>query len=274
MSVSSAAGWTARQAREHKVVSGSIAVFAAAIIAVSVLTSSSSAAPSAPVAPGFSVTALGASGKLSLSQYTGKPVIVNFWASWCGPCQQETPLLASWYKQEQGRIALIGLDENDTTAKALAFAHAKGVTYTLGFDPQLTLTGPYGVDGLPQTFFLNAQHRIVEHVLGAMTKADLAQGVSLMNASGTPSEKTICSRDRTMRKRLRSTLSARRPPTTGRTRVGPNWAKGRTWSISSPEDTPQPGTTQVRSRWTRAVRRVLLMVRPWWETALMSPARW
>ena len=53
------------------------------------------------------------------------------------------------------------------------------------------MTGPYDVDGLPQTFFLNAQHRIVEHVLGAMTKADLAQGVSLMNAPGTPSEKTV-----------------------------------------------------------------------------------
>jgi hypothetical protein len=100
-------------------------------------------------------------------------------------------LLASWYKQEHGQIALVGLDENDTTGKALAFARAKGVTYTLGFDPQLTVTGPYDVDGLPQTFFLNAQHRIVEHVLGAMTKADLAQGVTLMNASGTPSEKTV-----------------------------------------------------------------------------------
>ena len=95
------------------------------------------------------------------------------------------------YKQEQGRIALIGLDENDTTAKALAFAHAKGVTYTLGFDPLVTVADAYNIDGLPQTFFLNAQHRIVERVLGAVTKADLAQGVALMNAQGTPSEKVI-----------------------------------------------------------------------------------
>ena len=191
MSVSSAARWTARQAREHKVVSGSIAVFAAAIIAVSLLTSSSSAAPPAPTAPGFTVAALGRTGSVSLSQYKGRPVIVNFWASWCGPCQQETPLLASWYKQEHGQIALIGLDENDTTAHALAFAHAKGVTYTLGFDPHLIVTSPYDVSGLPETFFLNAQHRIVEHVLGAMTKADLAEGVSLMDAAQTPSEKVI-----------------------------------------------------------------------------------
>ena len=183
MSVSSAAGWTARQARQHKVVSGSIGVFAAAIIAVSLLTSSSSAAPSAPVAPGFSVAALGAPGKLSLSEFQGKPVIVNFWASWCEPCQQETPLLASWYKRQHGHVVLLGLDENDTTANALKFAQAKGVSYPIGFDPQVQVALAYNVDGLPQTFFLNAQHRIVDHVLGAVTEAELAKGLGLMNSA-------------------------------------------------------------------------------------------
>ncbi len=191
MSVPSAARWTARLITRHKVVSGSVAVFAAAIIAVSLATTSSSAAPPAPVAPGFSVAALGAPGTVSLSQYRDKPVIVNFWASWCEICQSETPLLARWYKQEHRQIPLVGLDENDTTAKALAFAHAKGVTFTLGFDPLMNVAGAYSLDALPQTYFLNAQHRIVEHVLGAMTKADLAEGVSLMEAPQTPSEKVI-----------------------------------------------------------------------------------
>jgi len=192
MSVPSAARWTARLVGRHKVVSGSVAVFAAAIITVGLATSSSAAPPPAPVAPGFTVAALGGPGNVSLTQYRGKPVIVNFWASWCPDCQTETPLLASWYKQEHGKIALLGLDENDPSAKAaLAFARAKGVTYTLGFDPLMNVAGAFDIDDLPQTYFLNAQHRIVEHVLGAMTKADLAQGVSLMNATGTPSEKTI-----------------------------------------------------------------------------------
>jgi thiol-disulfide isomerase/thioredoxin len=191
MSVPSAARWTARLIGRHKVASGSVAVFAAAIIAVSVATSSSAAPPPAPVAPGFTVAALGAPGNVSLSQYRGKPVIVNFWASWCDICESETPLLASWYMQEHGKIALVGLDENDTSSKALAFARAKGVTYTLGFDPLMNVAGAYDIDALPQTYFLNAQHRIVEHVLGAMTKADLAEGVSLMDAAQTPSEKVI-----------------------------------------------------------------------------------
>ena len=192
MSVPGTVRWTGRLIARNKLVSGSIAVFAVAAIVVSLLTSSAAARPPAPAAAGFSLTALGEpSAHVALSQYQGKPVIVNFWASWCTDCQTETPLLASWYKQQVGRVDLVGLDENDTTAKAIAFAHAKGITYPVGSDPLTTVTGPYGVDALPQTFFLNAKHRIVEHVLGPMTKADLAQGVALMNTPGTPSEKTI-----------------------------------------------------------------------------------
>jgi thiol-disulfide isomerase/thioredoxin len=128
--------------------------------------------------------ALGQAGQqVSLSQYQGKPLIINFWASWCPPCQQETPLLASWYKQEHGRVVLLGLDENDTTAAALKFARAKGVTYPIGFNQQANVALAYNVDELPQTFFLNAQHRIVDHVLGAVTEASLTKGLRLMNSA-------------------------------------------------------------------------------------------
>jgi thiol-disulfide isomerase/thioredoxin len=169
---------------KHKVISAAIALFAAAVITVSVATSGSAAPENHPAAAGFTLTTLGQPGKqVSLSQYKGKPVIVNFWASWCDPCQQETPLLASWYKQQHGHVVLLGLDENDTTAKALAFVKAKDVTYPIGFDPNVTVAGKYGVDGLPQTFFLNAKHQIVDHVLGALTKETLAAGVRQMNAA-------------------------------------------------------------------------------------------
>ena len=110
-------------------------------------------------------------------------MIVNFWASWCDPCAKETPLLASWYKRQHGHVVLLGLDENDRTANALKFVRAKGVTYPIGFDPTVTVAGKYGVNGLPQTFFLNAKHQIVDHVLGAVTEAELATGVRLMNSA-------------------------------------------------------------------------------------------
>ena len=198
ISLPRAARRTAGLARRHKVVSGSIAVFIAAVIAVSLLTSgtattpngssatSSGAAglPNGAIAAGFTLAALGKPGQqVSLSQYQGKPLIINFWASWCEPCQQETPLLASWYKQQHGHVVLLGLDENDIAADAIKFATAKGVSYPIGFDPNVTVPPAYNVDGLPQTFFLNAEHRIVDHVLGAVTKAELAKGLRLMNAS-------------------------------------------------------------------------------------------
>ena len=185
MSLPSAARRTAGLARRHKVITGSIAVFIVALIAVSLATNKTQAAPPGdPAAAGFTLPALGQTGQqVSLSQYQGKPVIVNFWASWCEPCQQETPLLASWYKRQHGHVVLLGLDENDTTANALKFAQAKGVSYPIGFDPQVQVALAYNVDGLPQTFFLNAQHRIVDHVLGAVTAAELAKGVALMNSA-------------------------------------------------------------------------------------------
>jgi cytochrome c biogenesis protein CcmG/thiol:disulfide interchange protein DsbE len=134
------------------------------------------------VAPDFTVAALGTpDGQISLSrQYRDKPVIVNFWASWCGPCQQETPLLARWYKQQHGAVSLLGLDENDNSGKALAFAASKGVTYRLGFDPRTQVAAAYNVSGIPQTLFLDASHRVVLHLYGAVTEADLARGLKLL----------------------------------------------------------------------------------------------
>jgi cytochrome c biogenesis protein CcmG, thiol:disulfide interchange protein DsbE len=187
VNVPSAARRTATLIGRHKVISGSVAVFA-----VSLATSSAAAPTADPAAASFSLTALGKPGQhVSLGQYRGKPVIVNFWASWCVDCQTETPLLASWYKEQDGHVALLGLDESDTAASALKFAHAKGITYPVGFDPMTTVASAYGVDALPQTFFLNAEHRVVERVVGAVTKADLAEGVTLMNSPAAQGEKVI-----------------------------------------------------------------------------------
>jgi cytochrome c biogenesis protein CcmG/thiol:disulfide interchange protein DsbE len=177
--------------RRHKVISSAIAVFVAAAITVSLVTRSSAADGSAAAgaasqtAAGFALPELGgpAGAKVSLAQYAGKPVIVNFWASWCDPCKRETPLLARWYKAQHGKVALLGLDENDHVTPALTFAHANGVSYPLGFDPNVTVASAYGIDGLPQTFFLNARHQIVDHVFGPVTTADLARGLKLMNAA-------------------------------------------------------------------------------------------
>lgn len=177
-----------RTVRQHKIATAVGGVFAAAIVVVSLVGSRTGAPAPRPVAPGFTVAALSApgngAGQVALSQYKGKPLIVNFWASWCTPCQRETPLLAHWYSAEHGHVPLVGVDVNDNAANALKFARAKGIDYPIGADPSAIVAGKYGVVALPQTFFLDARHRIVDHVFGAVTRASLAAGVRLMDASG------------------------------------------------------------------------------------------
>jgi thiol-disulfide isomerase/thioredoxin len=137
-----------------------------------------------PAAPTFSLPALGHPGqRVSLAGYTGKPLVVNFFASWCPSCKQETPLLASFYRTEHGTVPLVGMDENDTEGKALSFVKASGVTYPLAWDPSIIAGNAYDVAAMPQTFFLNAKHHIVYHVIGQITTAELNQGIALANGA-------------------------------------------------------------------------------------------
>ena len=114
----------------------------------------------------------------------GQPLIVNFFASWCDPCKTETPLLAKFYRAEKGKVALVGLDENDVIGNATSFTRADGVSYPVGWDPQFSIASAYGVNALPQTFFLNARHQIVDRVFGAVTLTELHKGIALATAGG------------------------------------------------------------------------------------------
>jgi thiol-disulfide isomerase/thioredoxin len=184
-----------RSAARHKIASAVIVLcVAGSLAAIAVASGGSSAGSSAgsgraaqaadPVAPTFSFPVLGhSSQRVSLGDYAGKPVIVNFFASWCVPCKQETPLLARFYHTEQAKVALVGLDENDVLGNATSFTHSDGVSYPVGWDPQLSAADSYGVNALPQTFFLNSKHRIVDRIFGAVTLATLHKGIALAEGS-------------------------------------------------------------------------------------------
>lgn len=174
-----------RAAARHKLASGLIAMAAvASLIAIALVASGPSGAAPDPAAPAFSLPVLGQSAqKISLSDYAGKPLIVNFFASWCEPCQKETPLLARFYRAEHARVAIVGLDENDVLGSAMSFTRKEGVAYPVGFDPEVVAASAYGVAGLPQTFFLDARHRIVDRVFGAVTQADINRGIALATGS-------------------------------------------------------------------------------------------
>jgi thiol-disulfide isomerase/thioredoxin len=160
-----------------------------AIIVAAALIVSAAAAPGKkagarpPLARSFSLPKLGHPGAtVSLAGYAGRPVIVNFFASWCEPCQRETPMLARFYASEHGRVLILGIDANDQTDAALRFTAKAGVSYPVGFDPfPSRVTTSYGVYALPQTFFLNAKHHIVAKVMGAVTLRQLASDIALMN---------------------------------------------------------------------------------------------
>jgi len=139
-------------------------------------------------AKNFRLPELGHPGKyVSLTAYAGRPVIINFFASWCAPCQRETPLLASFYREHHGSVLIIGVDSNDETGKALQFIRAKGVSYPIAFDGYpAPVTVSYGIAALPQTFMLNAKHQIVQHISGDVTQHELqAWASSLAGAGGT-----------------------------------------------------------------------------------------
>jgi thiol-disulfide isomerase/thioredoxin len=176
-----------RSALRHKVLTAIIAVcVAGSLIAIGVVGSASGqAARPAPVAaPAFSLPLLGdeSGQQVALSKYRGRPLIINFFASWCEPCKTETPLLATFYRAQKGKVALVGLDENDTVGHATSFTRADGVSYPVGWDPHFTVASAYGVNALPQTFFLNARHQIVDRIFGPVTLASLHKGIALATA--------------------------------------------------------------------------------------------
>lgn len=137
-------------------------------------------------ARGFSLPALADSRqRVALSDYAGKPVIINFFATWSPPCQAETQLLAHYYRHYHGKVLIIGVDSRDSRGAALALLRRSLVTYPVATDPNLTVATRYGVPGLPATYFLDARHRIVKIDFGWLSWKKIRRGVAAMR-SGIP----------------------------------------------------------------------------------------
>jgi thiol-disulfide isomerase/thioredoxin len=136
-------------------------VFFAVIVPLAVigaiLTTGQAAQPKA--APEFSVAQLGQPGStIKLSDFRGRPVVVNFFASWCPPCREELPMLAAADRRLGGSVAFVGIDVSDTTQPALDMVHSSGVTYPLGVDPNYKVAdSTYHLRGLPSTVFIDAK---------------------------------------------------------------------------------------------------------------------
>ena len=125
-------------------------------------------------APNFSVSSVRDPAKsISLSDFRGKDVVVNFWASWCDPCRTEMSLLESASVSERQKVRFVGIDTNDTRSEALSFLRRVHVTYPAGFDPNGHAASAYGLYGLPVTVFISASGKMVGRHLGQLDAATL-----------------------------------------------------------------------------------------------------
>ncbi len=124
-------------------------------------------------APDFSYTLLSGK-KVKLSDYLEKrPVILNFWASWCPPCRAEAPVLSKVSKEYKGKVQFLGVVVNDTVVNAKKFEKEFGITYPSGLDNGTAIGNTYQVTGVPETFFITKNGEVIEHWIGAIDEKTL-----------------------------------------------------------------------------------------------------
>jgi peroxiredoxin len=134
-------------------------------------------------APDFRLPALDGRGEVRLSDFRGRPVVVNFWASWCNPCRQEFPLLENALRQHRADgLAVIGVTFQDIPYDSRDFAKKRSATWPQGVDNDGTVAKAFGVRAIPQTFFVRADGTIAARVFGITSEAALADPLAKLLA--------------------------------------------------------------------------------------------
>ena len=138
---------------------------------------------SAPPAPDFTVYDIDGDA-VSLSDFIGKPVVINFWASWCGPCRMEMPEFEEKYKELGGDIHFLMVNMTDgnreTRETAISFIEESGYTFPIYLDTDQDAAYTYGVYSIPSTYFIGADGTAVAMAQGAIDGSILDQGISMI----------------------------------------------------------------------------------------------
>ncbi len=128
-------------------------------------------------APDFRLVTL-QGGTLQGSSLKGRPVIVNFWASWCIPCREEAPLLRDTQTKYASRdLVIVGITVNDKPEDSRKFAEEFGLNYPNLIDPTGKTGVEYGVTGVPETYFINRRGLIVSKKFGPLNASELEQRI-------------------------------------------------------------------------------------------------
>jgi cytochrome c biogenesis protein CcmG/thiol:disulfide interchange protein DsbE len=112
--------------------------------------------------------------QIKLSDLRGRPVVMNFWASWCVECTKEARELEATYRRYKDRgVVFLGIDYLDNESPAMAYLQDYGVTYANGLDTQQKIAKAYRITGVPETFFIDANGTVQEVVIAPVSEAQL-----------------------------------------------------------------------------------------------------
>ena len=139
--------------------------------------------PSIPLAPDFVVYDLDGN-EVRLSDFFGKPIVLNFWASWCGPCKMEMPDFNEMHLEMGDQIHFLMINMTDgsreTVDIASAYIQSQGYSFQVYYDTASSAALTYGVYSLPTTYFIDAQGHAIAQATGAIDAATLQQGIAMI----------------------------------------------------------------------------------------------
>ncbi|MET0404394.1 MAG: redoxin domain-containing protein [Cystobacter sp.] len=128
-------------------------------------------------APGFTLMSLTSGTRVNLAELKGQPVIINFWASWCGPCKMEHPVLEWGAREFGGEAQFLGVLFEDTDDNGRQFLSRMGASFPQLTDPRSRMAVDYGVAGVPETYFIDRQGTIRGKHVGPIDPESLANWV-------------------------------------------------------------------------------------------------